>query len=899
MRRVFVLAAILAANITAFTAFGAVNVTASRDYVDRKVEAVSNTLTKAIQDAEPGNYNVVSNNAMTAIQSLQPAMEYADTAVGNLKTDLTNGTTTVKKASALVTEGGVQKTAEQIISDISERTSTNDVKGIVTARSESGYTDWVLSSDPEELIQYFGDMRVLPWGASWNLYKGEFYGSDKVAGAQGNRDSTNLSWSVEFAPGEYGTVSATRSRISTNTLSLVTYDDIDNFPSMAVARAETYGTKYRWTDSTGCVWQASSDVWKDHWEITPKDRSSGMCVFWDGDSWVFQYEGHTQDTGIGSSASSFSVDALGVQCKRYPGGETVLVTRMASTNDVESIAIGLARNKSLMWVSDMGILKCSQDCSAWGGNLNVNGNSIGATLQNYVDFFWMFLTYNGTRLRYEALGTVSSKTITLSNPINTETEEYADSYPFQSVTFRRREANGLGLPDFEDFDEKQDLLPYPTNQIPYSAIYNPPWLTSFTESDPTIPSWAKASTKPSYSWSEITSKPSFATVATSGAYYDLTGKPDLSKLLLIEDFDEWQTNSNIIIGRDNTWSESSDGIVLIGHDSTVTGEYAMAVGPYAVADGDYAMAFGTSEAKADYAVSLGFNNLSLASEAFAGGLFSQAFFSWGSAVGYKAVSSNNYASAFGAFAEATGPQALALGPAKAMNLNAIGIGTFAEAQATNTIAIGSGAKAKAYLGIAIGTLAEAEENGLAIGYNSYAGPGSVALGMGRRPTSIFGIYGSQAFGTRTYALGGYVASNVTDSVSIGTYAWNTNSRAVVISAGFNTVNGPETRSHGDGTITLGVTNGLHDVWIGTNTLDEAISMDYAKKSESLSPDTMTNAVRSVVSVTSSYIWDAQEECLYRREMKAGYLYWTPVTNVNALLPENISVLNYLEEHKND
>jgi len=447
--------------------------------------------------------------------------------------------------------------------------------------------------------------------------------------------------------------------------------------------------------------------------------------------------------------------------------------------------------------------------------------------------------------------------------------------------------------------KKQDKLPYPTNAIPPSAIYNPPWLTSFTESDPTIYPWAKAQTKPSYTWTEIGSKPSFAAVATSGAYYDLTDKPDLSKLLLIEDFDEWQTNSNIIIGRDNTWSESSDGIILVGHDSTVEGEHAMAVGPYAIANGDFAMAFGTSEAKADYAVALGFNNLSLASEAFAGGLFSQAFFSWGSAVGYKAVSSNNYASAFGAFAEATGPQALALGPAKAMDLNSIGIGTFAEAQATNTIAIGSGAKAKAYLGTAIGTLAEAEENGLAIGYNSYAGPGSVALGMGRRPTSIFGIYGSQAFGTRTYALGGHVASNVTDSVSIGTYAWNTNSRAVVISAGFNTVNGPETRSHGDGTITLGVTNGLHDVWIGTNTLDEAISMDYAKKSESLSPDTMTNAVRSVVSVTSSYIWDAQEECLYRREMKAGYLYWTPVTNVNALLPENISVLNYLEEHKND
>ena len=896
MRRVFVLAAILAANITAF---GAVNVTASRDYVDRKVEAVSNTLTKAIQDAEPGNYNMVSNKAMTAIQSLQPATNYANTAVGSLRTELTNGTTTVKKASTLVTEGGVQKTAEQIISGISERTSTNDVRGIVTARSESGYTDWTISSDHEYLSQFVGAMKVLPWSQKWNLYKGNLYGSDKMAGAQGNRDSTNLSWSVAFAPGEYATVSATRSPLSTNTLSLATYDDIDKVPSMTVARAETYGTKYRWTDSTGCVWQVSSDVWKDYWEITPKDRASGMCVFWDGDSWVFQYEGFTQDTGIGSSVGSFNVDALGVQCRRYPGGDTVLVTRIASTNDVESIAIDLARNKSLVWVSDMGILKCSHDCAWWVGDLIVNGNPISAKLQSNVDFFWMFLTYNGTRLRYDGGGTVSDETITLSNPWNEDAGDYADSYPFQSVTFKRRESNGLGLPDFDDLDTKQNLLPYPTNQIPYSAIYNPPWLTSFTESDPTIYSWAKASTKPSYSWSEITSKPSFKTVATSGAYSDLTGTPDLDNYLEVADFYGWQTNVNIVIGKDNEWDESKTGQILIGHDSVVTGESAMAVGPYAIANGDYAMAFGTSEAMDDYAVALGFNNLSLASEAFSAGLFSQAFFPWSMAVGYKAVASNSYGVAVGPFAETTGQQGISIGPAKAMELNSIGIGTFAEAQATNTIAMGPGAKAKAYLGIAIGTLAEAEENGLAIGYNSYAGPGSVALGMGRRPTSIFGIYGSQAFGTRTYALGGYVASNVTDSVSIGTYAWNTNSRAVVISAGFNTVNGPETRSHGDGTITLGVTNGLHDVWIGTNTLDEAISMDYAKKSESLSPGTLTNTVRSVVSVTSSYIWDAQAECLYRREMKAGYLYWTPVTNVNALLPENISVLNYLEEHKND
>ena len=49
--------------------------------------------------------------------------------------------------------------------------------------------------------------------------------------------------------------------------------------------------------------------------------------------------------------------------------------------------------------------------------------------------------------------------------------------------------------------------------------------TSMPASD--VYNWAKASSKPSYSWSEISSKPTFATVATSGKYSDLSGKPTI------------------------------------------------------------------------------------------------------------------------------------------------------------------------------------------------------------------------------------------------------------------------------------------------------------------------------------------------------------------------------------
>ena len=52
-------------------------------------------------------------------------------------------------------------------------------------------------------------------------------------------------------------------------------------------------------------------------------------------------------------------------------------------------------------------------------------------------------------------------------------------------------------------------------------------LQSFTETDPTVPSWAKSSSKPSYNYSEISGTPTLANVATSGSYNDLDDKPTI------------------------------------------------------------------------------------------------------------------------------------------------------------------------------------------------------------------------------------------------------------------------------------------------------------------------------------------------------------------------------------
>lgn len=68
-----------------------------------------------------------------------------------------------------------------------------------------------------------------------------------------------------------------------------------------------------------------------------------------------------------------------------------------------------------------------------------------------------------------------------------------------------------------------DLSNKPTNVSDFTNDAG--YLT--TETDPTVPSWAKASSKPSYTAGEISG---LATVATSGDYDDLSNKPSIPKV---------------------------------------------------------------------------------------------------------------------------------------------------------------------------------------------------------------------------------------------------------------------------------------------------------------------------------------------------------------------------------
>lgn len=81
----------------------------------------------------------------------------------------------------------------------------------------------------------------------------------------------------------------------------------------------------------------------------------------------------------------------------------------------------------------------------------------------------------------------------------------------------------FGAPiDLSGYAEKIDI-PTKTSEL----INDSGFINEYTETDPTVPDWAKAPTKPIYTYSEINNKPTFATVATSGSYDDLSDKPNI------------------------------------------------------------------------------------------------------------------------------------------------------------------------------------------------------------------------------------------------------------------------------------------------------------------------------------------------------------------------------------
>lgn len=173
-------------------------------------------------------------------------------------------------------------------------------------------------------------------------------------------------------------------------------------------------------------------------------------------------------------------------------------------------------------INDSGFLTEQQDIS---GKADIEDLAVVAFSGSYID-----LSNKPTIPTNLSELTNDSNFATLSD-VQAEVSNLVDQAP-ETLNTLNELAQALGDdPNFAttvavQIGQKQDVIA-DLETIRSGAALGATALQSFTESDPTVPAWAKQSSKPSYSYNEITDKPDFATVATSGDYDDLSNKPTI------------------------------------------------------------------------------------------------------------------------------------------------------------------------------------------------------------------------------------------------------------------------------------------------------------------------------------------------------------------------------------
>ena len=134
--------------------------------------------------------------------------------------------------------------------------------------------------------------------------------------------------------------------------------------------------------------------------------------------------------------------------------------------------------------------------------------------------------HDGTRIRPWLDIKIPTKTSDLTNDSG-----FITSYTETDPVFSASPAAGISSSDISGWDAKSDFSgsyndltdkpTIPTVPTNVSAFTNDAgYLTSYTETDPTVPSWAKASTKPTYTASEVGALPDSTTIPTKTS--DLT-----------------------------------------------------------------------------------------------------------------------------------------------------------------------------------------------------------------------------------------------------------------------------------------------------------------------------------------------------------------------------------------
>ena len=351
-----------------------------------------------------------------------------------------------------------------------------------------------------------------------------------------------------------------------------------------------------------------------------------------------------------------------------------------------------------------------------------------------------------------------------------------------------------------DLEAKKYLTSIPSEYVTETELTNKGYLTSYTETDPTVPAWAKAGTKPSYTASEVGAVPTSRTVngkalsenislsasdvgalpntvvipdalsdltddAThrtvtdaekeawnaksnfSGKYEDLTGQPD------IPDVANYYTKTEV----DSKTSHSGSGpsSIALGNYANAAGPSSIALGSAAKANGEMSTALGGS-AKAN-----SISSTALGSSAKANGEMS-------TALGYYANAAGDSSTALGNYANAAGLSSTALGNSANANGNlSTALGYSATANSISSTALGGSAKANGSGSTALG--------GLAIANGEYSTAlGRSAIANGKYSTALGGS--AKATGNYSIALG--YGANVPKTVSNAIYLGNANIQTI-------------------------------------------------------------------------------------------------------------------------
>lgn len=396
--------------LLSIAANGEVKVTASRDYVDRKIASVSNIIEVAVTNLEhqianatPGEYETISNKAMNALSR--------------------------KEATSGFTEFSIYRNGVDV---------TDRVEQPEFSKQENG---WIIHSgadiDDGLLLGYGESSTNLEWNATGIDGDDTYDVSYKAIRTMlpTIADVNRLEEEIENAtPGNYETV-------SNRAINAAQYDDITNY-----------------TGFTEWVITPSSIIDP----VTEEEHQVGIFFNDSLGSWVFIYN---EEASITDNTDDDAVIVSGTIVIEYEDTYSYEVTArrektvdlgIVKTRDVTNIVDQVVTDTNCFWQCRYGILEYIKDEDCYTGISELGGWTLFWSSDNWV------LDIRGGEPELES-SSHSEDTIVFDFA-----QSQNDYSSFGTVTFRKIIRNRNGLATLNDVSEKTEIKPIYSAHPTYS-----------------------------------------------------------------------------------------------------------------------------------------------------------------------------------------------------------------------------------------------------------------------------------------------------------------------------------------------------------------------------------------------------------------------------------------------